>query len=105
MLMLRPLSVLRQRSRPSVLTTSFRLNLRTGQGRGWGKGELGRLTGRDDLSISWNLEGVRRRSTVEHEVRDLSGWIGASALLEWRRSRGDEAGDSEERGEFELHFD
>lgn len=38
-------------------------------------------------------------------MRDLSGWIGASALLEWRWSRGDKAGDGEEGRERELHFD
>ena len=38
-------------------------------------------------------------------MRDLSGWIGAGALLKWRWSRGDEAGDCEEGGECELHFD
>ena len=99
MLMLRPLSVLRQPSRPSVLTTS--LICKTSQGRVG----LGRLTGGDDLSIGWNLESVRRWSTMEDKVRDLSGWVGAGALLEWRGSRGDEAGDCEEGGECELHFD
>lgn len=62
---------------------------RTGQGRAG----VGRLTSGDDLSIGWDFESVRRWPTMEDEVRDLSGWIGTGALLEWGWSRGDEAGD------------
>lgn len=58
-----------------------------------------------NLSIGWDVKSVRGWSTIEDQVRDLSGWIGAGALLEWRWSCSDEAANGEETGECELHDD
>lgn len=63
------------------------------------------LTGRMNLSISWDVKSVAGWSAVEDHVGNLAGWVGAGALLKWRWHGGGEAGESQDGCECELHGD